>query len=93
MSKEKQPYIIQPGKLSTDTSLVAQPAGTTRFVLNGVNESDEGDLSFRMNEESNFECYEFPQGFVPVGDVYVGSGETLIFLASDTGDSIIGLGR
>ena len=93
MAKDRnQPFIIQPGKLSTDTSLVSQPAGTTRFVLNGVNESDEGDLSFRMNEESNFECYEFPEGFVPVGDVYVGNGETLIFLASNTGDSIIGLG-
>jgi hypothetical protein len=32
-----QNKVTKPGGLSLDTSLVSQPEGTTRFVLNGVN--------------------------------------------------------
>ena len=42
-----------PGSLHTDNSLVNQPENKIRFGLNVVNESDEGDLGFRMNDVSN----------------------------------------
>lgn len=80
-----------PGALHTDNSLINQPDGTIRFGLNTVNESHEGDRGFRMNEESNYECYEFPERYTPISDVYVGNGETIIFLASSVGDSMIAL--
>ena len=92
MAKDRnQPFIIQPGGLSTDTSLVAQPEGTTRFVLNGVNETPEGDLGFISIEESNRASYTLPTGFIPLGYLYVGEEEKLLFCCSSSGDSIIAL--
>ena len=75
--------IIQPGGLHTDTSLVNQPTNTTRFVLNGVNETNEGDLSFISNEESNEPCISFKEGFIPIGKCYINNNETIIFLVSN----------
>jgi hypothetical protein len=63
------------GGLSLDTSLVSQPEGTTRFVLNGLTETNEGILD-RANEESNEACYTLPAGFSLLVRVYIG-GETL----------------
>lgn len=83
--------IIQPGGLSTDTSLSNQPQSTTRFVLNGVNETHEGDKGYIANEESNEPCYEIPEGFIPTGKCYIGNQEHAIFLASPTGNSIIAI--
>jgi hypothetical protein len=87
----KENKVLQPGALSLDSSLVTQPQGTTRFVLNGVNETKEGDLGFRANEESNEACYSLPATFVPIGEVYIGDENTLLFLASPAGNSVIGI--
>ena len=92
MAKDRnQPFIIQPGGLSTDTSLVSQPEGTTRFVLNGVNETPEGDLGFISIEESNRASYNLPTGFIPLGYLYVGNEEKLLFCCSSSGNSLIAL--
>ena len=45
------------GGLNTDSSLVNQPPGTTRFVMTGVDETKEGDLGTVSTEESNEACY------------------------------------
>lgn len=83
------------GGLNTDSSLVTQPVGTTRFVLTGVDETKEGDTGFISNEESNEECYTLPVSgsfsFVPVGKVYIGDENHLIFLAHPYGISSIAL--
>ena len=85
---EQQPKesknVIQPGGLHTDNSLVVQPEGKTRFVLNGVNETREGDFGFLANEESNAPCYSLPTGYVPLGQVYIGDENTLLFLTHPT---------
>jgi len=91
MAKQKESPTIQPGGLSTDTSLVTQPEGTTRFVLNGVNETTEGDLGFISIEEGNRKSYLLPEGFIPLGYVYVGEEEKLLFACSSTGNSILAL--
>jgi hypothetical protein len=83
--------VIQPGGLSTDTSYVNQPQGATTFVLNGVNETVEGDKGFIANEESNEPCYPIPQGFTPIGKVYIGNDETLLFLCSTNGNSMLAI--
>lgn len=83
--------VIQPGGISTDTSLVNQPQSMTRFVLNGVNETIEGDKGFIANEESNESCYSLPSGFTPIGKVYIGNDETLLFLCSEAGNSMIAI--
>jgi hypothetical protein len=38
---QNQNSINVPGGLNTDSSLVNQPQGTTRFVMTGVNETKE----------------------------------------------------
>lgn len=89
--QDSKNVVIQPGGLSTDTSLVNQPQNMTRFVLNGVNETVDGDRGFIANEESNEPCYTLPSGFTPIGKVYIGNDETLIFLCSSTGNSILAI--
>ena len=96
MAKEKeenQNSINIPGGLNTDSSLVNQPQGTTRFVMTGVNETKEGDLGFIANEESNQECYDLTPsnilapGYLPIGKVYIGEENNLIFLVNPNGNS------
>ena len=78
--------------IHTNNSLVDQPKGTTRFVLNGVNETEEGDQGFISNEQSNQECYQLPEGYIPLGKVYIGNNETVIFsVAFDESSSEIGI--
>lgn len=94
MAKEKQRpdnSVIQVAGLHTDNSLVAQPQGSTTFVLNGVNETNQGDSGFISVEESNEVFYTLPAGFIPIGEAYVGNREKIIFLASGAGNSIISL--
>lgn len=76
--------VNQPGGLHTDNSLVVQPEGKARFVLNGINETTEGDFGFLANEESNAACYSLPTGYVPLGQVYIGDENTLLFLTHPT---------
>jgi hypothetical protein len=104
MAQEKQQEgnnVNVPGGLNTDSSLVNQPENTTRFVFTGVNETKEGDYGFIANEESNEECYSIPvfphpptlggTPYVPVGKVYVGEENNVIFLAHPSGNSIIAI--
>jgi hypothetical protein len=98
MAQEKQQGGISvniPGGLNTDSSLVNQPEGTTRFVFTGVNETKEGDYGFIANEESNQECYDFtvngllPIGYIPIGKCYIGAENSCIFLTHPNGNSAI----
>lgn len=91
--KDDKLNVIKPGNLATDTSLVEQPQGSVRFALNAVNESNEGDRGNKMNEESNEACYQLPANTTPLNPrgLYIGNGDTLLFLVSNIGDSLIGI--
>lgn len=91
MDREKDKKVLMPGGLSSDTSFVMQPHGSTRFVLNAVNETDEGDRGFRFVEEANSPCYQIPRNFVPIEEVYIGNEETLLFLADGQGNSMLAI--
>ena len=65
-----------------DNSPEEQPEGTTRFALNAVSESRDGEQSFISNEEGNYPCHDFESGWTPLGSVYVGNDETCIFLVN-----------
>lgn len=91
MAKEKQNSIVKPGMLITDCSLVEQPQGSTRFVLNGVNETDEGDVGNVIREESNEQCYQLPANTIPLGEVNIGDNSKLLFLVDSSGNSYITL--
>ena len=68
--------------LHLDSSYIDSPKDTYRFALNSVTETELGDFYFLGNEESNIECTNFPEGFVPIGKEYMGNGSTIIFLVN-----------
>jgi len=84
--------VIQFGKgLHTDNSPQTQPNGTLRFALNCVDETEEGDMLFPTNMESNIGEGILPSGYAPIGKVYIGDGETVLFLVGPNGESEIGI--
>ena len=77
-----QVEISQPQQgMHTDTSAHAQPSGTYRFALNGVNESKDGNLGFITNELGNTECITIPEDYTLIGSVYLSDDEIIVFLA------------
>lgn len=79
--ERKQGPAIKRG-LVTDTSYLNQPPGALTFALNTVNESEVGDSGWRVNEQSNEPCYTLPNGYIPIGQIYIGKNETIIFSVS-----------
>ena len=68
--------------LHTDNSFQEQPENTYRFALNAINETELGDLHNLSNEDSNEICGNLKKNYIPIGKVYVGNNETLIFSVS-----------
>ena len=62
-----------------DTPKINQPDGTYTFALNGLLESEDGDLGFMSNEPSNELFTSLKDGYLCIGSVYIDDGETLIF--------------
>ena len=78
--------------LHTDSSYVDQPENTTRFVLNGIDETAEGDRMFIANEESNEATYQLPAGYIPLDEVNISNQEKVVFsVATDESASEIGI--
>ena len=73
------------GGLNLDASRLDTPEGTYTFALNAVNETETGDTFNLSNEESNELCGQLPNGYTPIGKVYIGDGNTAIFSVSDDG--------
>lgn len=75
--------VIRPNKgLHQDNSPQDQPKDTYRFALNSVSETELGDFAFLGNEEGNEVCDSLPPNFIPLGKVYIGEGQTVIFSVS-----------
>ena len=70
--------------LATDTDYSNQPEGTYPFALNTV----EKNLQYRGNEESNEMCYSIPDEYTIIGNVYIGDGETMLFLTNGMNSEI-----
>ena len=80
------------GGLFRDTSRIDTPKGTYQYALNAVNETELGDSTFLSNEESNEPCGALPNGYRPIGKVYIGNNKTLIFsVSADNSTSEIGV--
>lgn len=69
--------------INQDSSVVDQPKGTARFVLNGVDETRDGNVNFIANELGNEVCAALPTGYTPIGKEYIGNGQTAILLVKD----------
>lgn len=75
--------VIRPNKgLHQDNSPQDQPKDTYRFALDSVNETELGDFAFLGNEEGNEPCDALPENFIPIGKVYLGEGQVIIFSVS-----------
>ena len=70
--------------LYTDSSPVDQPKGTYTMAWNAINETTEGDNNFISNEQSNELCGQLPEGYRPIGDVYIGDNRTFVFSTNGT---------
>lgn len=70
--------------LFTDASFSEQPKETYRFALNAVNETTEGEEGLLSNEKGNELCANLPENFIPIGKVYLGNKESVLFLVNKT---------
>ena len=70
--------------LYKDSSPVDQPKGTYTMAWNAINETTEGDNNFISNEQSNELCGQLPDGYRPIGDVYIGDNSTFVFSTNGT---------
>ena len=78
--------------INTENSYLDQPQGAMTFALNTVNGTSSGDADWKSNEESNDACYSLPEGFVPIGQIFISKHETVIFSCNaDNSLSEIGL--
>ncbi len=59
-----------------------QPKGSRRFTLNTVERSINGHINL-SNEPRNIVCETFPDGYVSIGDRYIGNNETLVILCNE----------
>ena len=80
--QEKRQGVPHKRGIVTDTSYLGQPQGALTFALNTVNESQVGDRGWKSNEQSNEPCYSLPDGYVPIGQIYIGNNQTVIFSSS-----------
>lgn len=65
--------------LHTDNVPSEQPKETYRFALNAVNETSEGEQNSISNEGSNISTTNLPEGYHPIGEVYMNSNTSVIF--------------
>ena len=68
--------------LINDTPYSDQPQGSVTFALNSVDETLEGDMSISSTENSNQVFAAIPNGFVVIGQEYIGDGDTAVLLAN-----------
>ncbi len=66
--------------LCKDTSYALQPPGTYSFALNAVDTSFEGNKNELSTENSNEIYAQLPSKFLILGSLYIGDGETVLFL-------------
>ena len=76
--EKNEPKQLSKG-LVTDSHYMDQPKGTTSFVLNGIHQTREGSKGRIVSEEGNELRYTITAGYIPLGKVYVGDGNTVLF--------------
>lgn len=66
--------------IHTDNSPLEQPKGTSRFILNGVNETGDGKRGSISNDRSNRAVTAVPDGYDVIGERYLGD-DTLAIIS------------
>jgi len=70
--------------LNLDSGYENMPEGDYPFSLNAVIETREGNLGNISNEEGNSFFLVLPENFKIIGHLYIGGGETAVFLHNPT---------
>ena len=65
--------------LFTDKNPNEQEKSTYTYAQNSVIETNDGDSFFISNEEGNSVCGDLPEGYFPIGKVYIGDNKNAIF--------------
>ena len=76
--------------INTDVHPQDQPQGTFRYVLNGVNQTNEGEMSRISSEKGTIDCLTLSQGWEVVNYLYIGVNKYVIYQTNGT-DSEIGV--
>lgn len=89
-NNEDKISVTRPAKrLWTECNPIDQPEGTYRFMLNGLNGTQDGNENFVSNENSNVNLATSIQSLL--GTCYLGNETNLIFSLRDDDDSEIGI--
>ena len=72
--------------MSKDTAAATQPEATYRWALNAINESEQGEFGFLVNEEGNFKCGQVAKDlqnddWAVIGGLYIENDEVVVFMA------------
>src|ERR1700756_3126847 len=77
--------------IHSDNSPLNQPEDTARYVLNGVQISEEGDLLNYTNEKGTVnKVNNFPSAFSIIGGVVLDTDLIVILVNPTTGNSQVG---
>lgn len=76
--------------INLDSAPERQPENTYRFSLNAVQDTVTGDMDFVNSEPGNSYCFALPEGYLPLGKLYLGGNRVLLF-STDGDNSEIGL--
>jgi len=93
-SSLKKSITVSPSKgMFSDSSPETQPERTYKFALNAINESEQGDQGFLINEVGNYECSSLRADvWCVIGHVYMDDDKAIVFLAGNN-SSLSGWGR
>lgn len=70
--------------LMLDVNVQDQPEDCPRYVLNGVNEQQDGQQLTISNENGNAVSFMIPVGYYPIGDRYTTDNEIILLLVNPT---------
>jgi hypothetical protein len=76
--------------LNKESVKIGHPEENLSFALNANIEGFEGNLFRYQTEQGNEECFDLPDGYVPIGKIYIKDNELVIFSTNNL-DSEIGL--
>lgn len=74
--------------LSKNYSVNSQPEETITFALNGIKSSHKGEMHLYQSEPGNIECLNLPEGYKPIGSIYITNNETVVWSTNGEFDEI-----
>ena len=74
--------------INKDISDSVKPEGLTTFTLNGNLDDFTGNLGTLSTEGGNTECWNLPEGYIPIGSINLDRNEVVIFSTNGSNSEI-----